>query len=660
MNRSKLRFRTIVYFVLTLALTISAFGQSDAVQRDLGRSFRNFDVVSVDEQSRTMKFNAAGRSVEIKLTEHDVRSANYYAENTGINGNTSVERSPVNTFIGTVNGDPRLASRIGVVNGKYEGFYTVSGEKFFLEPAANYAAAADRNEYVVYRPEDTIQTNPFSCGSRLAGKIEDGKALIGGKGTAAVSSPTANKRLELATEADLAFVNTLGGVAAANAEINSIINVLEGIYSNELGLSIVIVFQHSWTTQDPFGGANTEVTVRNFQAFWNANYPAATSPRDAAHLFSGNANLQGQGWAFIRVICNNPDYAYGMSGYIDFASGRYLVTGHELGHNLGADHVDGGSCSNKLMNAQLSGNTPLTFCQTSRDQIDQQIATTGSCLTQASQCKFDFDGDAKADLSIFRPAPGEWWLQKSSDGSNYVAQFGSSTDKVTPGDFTGDGKTDLALWRPSTGFWYVLRSEDSSFYAFPFGASGDIPDPADFDGDTKTDAAVFRASSNTWFVLRSADGGTTISQFGGSGDVPVAADYDGDGRSDIAIFRPGLSQWWINRSMAGLMAVQFGSAGDKAVAGDYTGDGKADVAIWRPSTGEWSILRSEDSSFYSFPFGASGDIPAPADYDGDGKVDATVFRSASSTWFSNRTTAGVVIQQFGSSGDRPLANAFVR
>ncbi|NNE68620.1 MAG: hypothetical protein HKN33_18790, partial [Pyrinomonadaceae bacterium] len=38
---------------------------------------------------------------------------------------------------------------------------------------------------------------------------------------------------------------------------------------------------------------------------------------------------------------------------------------------------------------------------------------------------FDFDGDSKTDVSIFRPGPGEWWYLRSSDGGNYAAQFGS-------------------------------------------------------------------------------------------------------------------------------------------------------------------------------------------------------------------------------------------
>jgi uncharacterized delta-60 repeat protein len=271
---------------------------------------------------------------------------------------------------------------------------------------------------------------------------------------------------------------------------------------------------------------------------------------------------------------------------------------------------------------------------------------------------FDFDGDGKTDISIFRPSVGEWWYLKSSDGGNAAAQFGAGTDKITPGDFTGDGKTDIAFWRPSNGFWFVLRSEDFSYYSFPFGTTGDIPAVGDFDGDGKTDATIFRASTGTWYISKSS-GGTLIQQFGQNGDVPVVSDYDGDGKADIAIYRVAVGEWWIQRSTAGLIAFQFGNSADKPVQGDFTGDGKADVALFRPSSGEWFVLRSEDQSYYSFPFGTSGDVPAPGDYDGDGKFDAAVFRPSSSTWYAQRSTAGTLIQGFGQSGDMPVPNAFV-
>ncbi len=287
-----------------------------------------------------------------------------------------------------------------------------------------------------------------------------------------------------------------------------------------------------------------------------------------------------------------------------------------------------------------------------------QFTVFGDATTINSNTHVDFDGDHKTDISIFRPAAGEWWYLQSSDSTNRAFQFGSASDKIVPADYTGDGKTDVAFFRTSSAEWYILRSEDSSFYAFPFGASDDIPVPGDYDADGKDDSAVFRTSTATWFIQASTQG-TIIQTFGASGDVPQTGDYDGDGKSDLAIFRPTTGEWWINRSTGGVVVFQFGISTDKPVAADFTGDGKTDVAFWRPSSGEWYVLRSEDSSFYSAPFGISSDIPSPGDYDGDGKTDVAVYRESSSTWYLNRSTQGSSIVTFGSSGDIPVPSAFV-
>jgi uncharacterized delta-60 repeat protein len=276
-----------------------------------------------------------------------------------------------------------------------------------------------------------------------------------------------------------------------------------------------------------------------------------------------------------------------------------------------------------------------------------------------SNTKFDFDGDGKADVSIFRPGPnpGQWWYLRSSDFDNRAFGFGLATDTLVPADFTGDGKTDIAFWRETTGEWFVLRSEDNSFYAVPFGSAGDIPAPGDFDGDGMADTAVFRPSTATWFIDNSG-GGTTIVPFGIPEDKPVIADYDGDGKDDIAIYRPSVKQWWLNRSSDGVLAYEFGTTGDKTVQGDYTGDGKADSAIFRPATGEWFVIRSEDLSFYSVPFGISTDIPTPGDYDGDGRFDTAVFRPSENNWYVQGSTSGFFQLGFGIAGDVPVPNVY--
>jgi len=136
---------------------------------------------------------------------------------------------------------------------------------------------------------------------------------------------------------------------------------------------------------------------------------------------------------------------------------------------------------------------------------------------------FDFDGDGKSDVGIFRPSDGSWWINRSTAGI-FVAAFGRTGDRPTPADYTGDGSTDVAVWRPSDGNWYVLRSENSSYFALPFGQTGDIPVAADYDGDGTAEVGVFRPGNNVWYVNRNRSG-LLIQQFGANGDVPVPKGY---------------------------------------------------------------------------------------------------------------------------------------
>ena len=308
------------------------------------------------------------------------------------------------------------------------------------------------------------------------------------------------------------------------------------------------------------------------------------------------------------------------------------------------------------MNAATGGSVVRLTFNSAGDNISDYF-TTPNPTAGLGDAAFDYNGDGRTDISVYRPSGGTWWISNSA-----VRAWGSSTDRIAPADYDGDGSTDIAVFRPAEGNWWVLNSETGTVSVTQWGQSSDVIVPADYTGDGRADRAIYRANDGNWWVLDSTTGIATVTQLGNATDKPVPAKYDADAKADIAVYRPGDGTWWMLKSQTGTLSVgQLGLPTDLPVPADYTGDSKADIAIWRPSDGTWWYIDSFTGTARGVAWGLPTDIPVPGDYDGNGITEYAVFRPSGGTWWI-RTEVGAEPPPlaWGTGTDIPTPSAYIR
>jgi len=323
----------------------------------------------------TLTFDALGQSFDFELEP-----------NNGFLSAASRDALPdgVGIYRGRLAGNAESWARIVVYEGIPRGLFWDGNEMYAIEAPGD--SIVQSNSPVIYRLADTfIEPGTMSCGtSSMSGSgATMYSKLVGELGAIVAQGPGAISEITMGAVGDFEFTDAKGGDAAAAAAIATRLNLVDGIYSQEIGVQINIPLIETYSDPaDPFTGeTNSGLLLRELRTYRQST-PAQNS-LGLTHLFTGR-NLDGStvGIGFSDVLCRTNDGAALSEGNAS-ATFDSLVAAHEIGHNFGAPH-DGepGACESEpttfIMAPMINTSDQFSPCSIA---IMQANAAQASCIT---------------------------------------------------------------------------------------------------------------------------------------------------------------------------------------------------------------------------------------------------------------------------------------
>ncbi len=253
-----------------------------------------------------------------------------------------------------------------------------------VTPALRTVPAPTSSQHSIYRISDTRDLGNRICGMEGSGGMPThpmtsfGALMEELETRVGVAAQGAIRNIDMAVVTDQAFNRSNSN---PNAAVIARMNIVDGIFSEQLGVQISLVDVLPVPPNVDLSSSNASILLNQFSEF--SNSPLFNHP-GVAHLFTGR-KLDGRtvGFAYFRSLCS-ARFSVGIEEITGTGAAGALTVAHELGHNFGAPHdnEDGSPCSATpgtfLMNPFLNGSDQFSPCSVS--QI-QPVVNSASCIT---------------------------------------------------------------------------------------------------------------------------------------------------------------------------------------------------------------------------------------------------------------------------------------
>jgi hypothetical protein len=389
-------------------------------------------------QTRELQFDAYGRRFVVTLEPNENLSPLLQTD----------ADAGVQLYRGQVNGDADSWARLAMINGKLQGMLSDGADIYVVEPLTKLRDALpantkmDTDTTAIFRLADVTMTpGSASCGTdTTTANVTKGTDAYSSmvnelKGSPAIMQAAgATKRLEIAVLGDSLLLNRFGTDAEARQEILARLNIVDGIYSSQLGIQISVP---SVDFGDSLSATTSASSLLNELSDLRRRSPNLYS-RGLTHLFTGR-DLDGStvGIAFISSICDR-QYGAGLTEARNRSAWtESLITAHEIGHNFGAPH-DGDQdedCAATptglfLMSSSINGNDRFSSCSLG---IMQPKAAGATCITALARADVAVDADLG---SVRQPLNQSFDWQLTIRNTGGLASAGTRAEIALPSAFT--------------------------------------------------------------------------------------------------------------------------------------------------------------------------------------------------------------------------------
>ena len=396
-SKKKSKLFLSAYMSLMLAIPTTNTTAADAADFSITEAQSIQVSQEQDAEYTLMSFSAFGQTFNLLMKKNDALMKNY-----------SARLVDVELYAGTIEGIDGSWARITKVNNQFSGAIYDGYELYMLDNGNMVSDAVDpslkevmqETETVLYRASDMTSTltcgdhgehgeeghdenahSPFSYKKFVAGLRQQREAAVATQSTnssaatATTAAATATQQVNLSIVADTQYVATSPN--GAQAQVLSQMNIVDGIFSEQVGVQFGITDIEALTDNGPLTSTDPSDLLGQYRSFIGNNNPGLS------HLFTGR-EIDGNviGIAFLSGICTTNGVGLTQAG----GRGTFgaLTAAHEFGHNFGAPHDNqaGSACATSpgtfLMNPSINGSDQFSQC--SLQQIENVLNVRNACL----------------------------------------------------------------------------------------------------------------------------------------------------------------------------------------------------------------------------------------------------------------------------------------